>query len=260
MKKLILVLSVILLASASYSQIFSWGLKGGLNSSKVSFDDFSLESNPTITVDPNHITDIANIIADNTLSDADKAIQLANPAFYTVTAPKIKFSPSSYDVGYHFGAFARVKVLGVFIQPELIFSQTNTTINLEDTENLYSDIKNSAANIKYTNFDIPIMVGVKMGPLRLNAGPVASFKLGNKPDETASDEINAMLNDFTAVTQKATFGGQAGVGLDILKKVTLDVRYEFPLSKLGDKVTISGYDFNTDQRASQFIASIGIMF
>lgn len=255
-------MSVIFIAQMSYSQIFSWGIKGGVNSSKVSFDDFSIDQPPKITVDPNHYNDIANIIADNALTDDQKAEQLANPNFYNISAPSITFTPSSYDMGYHFGAFARVKLLGIFVQPELIFSQTKTTLNIKEQnkEDLAASFLESTSQITYTNFDIPVMVGVKLGPLRLNAGPVASFKLGNNSDESATDEINGMVNDFTEVTKKATFGGQAGVGLDILGKVTLDVRYEFPLSKLGDSVKLGDYTYNTDQRASQFLASIGIMF
>ncbi|MFA6401271.1 MAG: porin family protein [Salinivirgaceae bacterium] len=262
MKKLIFIVSVLLLAHAAQSQIFSWGIKGGLNSSKVSFDDFSVDQPPTVKVDPARYGEIANILADNTTTDAQKASLLANPDFYTITAPKVSFEPSSYDFGYHFGAFARFKVLGIFIQPELIFSQTKTTINIqnEDAENIANSVVKSAAEIKYTNFDIPVMVGVKFGPARLYGGPVATFKLGNKADKSASAEVNEMLTSFTAVTQKATFGGQAGVGLDILKKVTLDVRYEFALSKLGDNISAGGESCSTDQRQSQFIASIGWIF
>src|SRR3989339_140101 len=262
MKKLMLMAGILIMAVAASSQIFSWGLKGGVNSSKISFDDFSIDEPPTVRVDPTHYTDIADILANNALTDAEKASQLANPDFYTITAPKVSFEPSSYDMGYHFGAFARVKVLGIFIQPELIFSQTKTTINIqeEDAEDIANSVISSAADIKYTNFDIPVMVGVKFGPARLYGGPVATFKLGNKADKSASEEINEMLDSFTAVTQKATFGGQAGIGLDILKKVTLDVRYEFPLSKLGDNISLGDYTYSTDQRQSQFIASIGFIF
>ncbi|MGE4289995.1 MAG: porin family protein [Salinivirgaceae bacterium] len=258
MKKLILILSVIFIAHMSYSQIFTWGIKGGVNSSKVSFDDFSID--PKVSIKDSYLpggTNEGSLFVD---LDGDGTAAEINPLALNVVA-NLAFEPASYDMGYHFGAFARVKLLGIFIQPELIFSQTNTTINIKKPlADLYSDVAESSASIKYTNFDIPVMVGVKLGPARLYGGPVASFKLGNNADESASDEINQMLDSFTAVTQKATFGGQAGVGLDILKKVTLDVRYEFPLSKLGDSITLGDYSYNTDQRQSQFLASIGIMF
>lgn len=248
-------MSVIFIAHMSYSQIFTWGIKGGVNSSKVSFDDFNIDRD--ITVKPDYLPGGPN---ENDLIITVGGEQIINPQ--AINAPSVTFTPSSYDMGYHFGAFARVKVLGIFVQPELIFSQTKTTLNIkeQDKTDLAASFLESTSQITYTNFDIPVMVGIKLGPARLYGGPVASFKLGNNSDESATEEINAMVNDFTEVTKKATFGGQAGVGLDILKKVTLDVRYEFPLSKLGDNITLGDYTYSTDQRQSQFLASIGIMF
>ncbi|MCK9207652.1 MAG: PorT family protein [Salinivirgaceae bacterium] len=263
MKKLMLMAGILTMAVAANSQIFSWGLKGGVNSSKVSFDDFGIE--PSVSIKDSYLPGGSNdgeLLID--LNNDGVAAEI-NPLALDVSA-NVTFEPSSYDLGYHFGAFARVKVLGIFIQPELIFSQTNTTINIKEGDEIkdgaaiISEFKNSTSNIKYTNFDIPVMVGIKLGPARFYGGPVATFRLGNKADKSASEEINEMLDSFTAVTQKATFGGQAGVGLDILKKVTLDVRYEFPLSKLGDNISLGDYTYSTDQRQSQFIASIGFIF
>lgn len=258
MKKLFLIVGLLIAAQVSFSQIFSWGIKAGVNSTKISFDDFSIDAPPTVGIDYNYLANNPEAVT----TDGDGNITYIDPQVFTVTAPKVKFTPSSYNMGYHFGAFARIKVLGVFIQPELIFSQTKTEINFEgqDATSLIGDIKNSSAEIKYSNFDVPVMCGVKLGPARIYAGPVATFKLGNKVGTTPGDEIGEMIDDYNKVAEKATFGGQAGVGLDILSKVTLDVRYEFPLSKLGDNVTIGGNSYSTDQRASQFIASIGWMF
>lgn len=260
MKKSILVIAALIFAQLSFAQIFSWGVKGGLNSSKISFDDFAIEEGPTVSIKPEYYN-----IAEGTFDpklfiyDDNNEIIMVNPKALDITMPKVSFTPSSYEMGYHFGAFARFKLLNIFIQPEIIFSQTNATINVSDPEKAFQDAVENTSKIKYSNFDIPIMVGVKFGPARVNAGPVATFKLANKV-ENASEEVNKMLNDFTAVTKKATFGGQVGAGIDILKTVTLDVRYEFGLSKLGDKVNIASHEFNTDQRQNQFLMSLGIMF
>ncbi len=251
MKKLIFIVSVLFLAHAAQSQIFSWGIKGGVNSSKISFDDFSVDGVPSVAVDP----------AD--LSQPDFLIDVAgttviNPKYVTVTMPNIAFTPSSYELGYHFGAFARIKVAMLYIQPELIFSQTNANIDVTG-EDALSEFKSSVSTVTYTNFDIPVMVGIKLGPARLCAGPVATFKLSTEAN-AATQEIIDMTNDFTAVTKTATFGAQVGVGVDILKKVTVDLRYEFGLSQLGDDIQLAGETFKTDQRQNQFIASIGWMF
>jgi len=111
----------------------------------------------------------------------------------------------------------------------------------------------------YNNFDIPVLVGIKLGPARLCAGPVATFNLSNNVDE-AEEQIQEGMESFTAATHMATFGAQVGAGVDILKKVTIDLRYEFGLSQLGDDIQVAGETFATDQRQNQFIASIGWMF
>lgn len=266
MKKLMFIVLAVLTMNISQAQIFSYGIKGGVNSSKISFSDISVDKAPTIAVNPDSYADMAAILANQALNDQEKAAQLANPDFYEITSPKVSFSPSSYEMGFHFGAFARVKILGVFLQPELIFSQTNAAINLNpegfDLSQAVSEVKSS--KITYNNFDVPVLLGFKLGPAHICAGPVATFKLNSGIDDATKkllEDIDAENDiDVFTVTKNATFGAQIGTGLTIAKKVTIDLRYEFGLSKLGDKVTIRDKEFNTDQRGSQFIGSIGWIF
>ncbi len=208
MKKFTFFIAAILIAQVSMADVFSWGLKAGINSSKVKFEDFY----------------------DNN---------------------EVKFEPSSYEVGYHFGGFVRLKVAALYIQPELIYTHANAGIKLTDLGATDFD----EARASYSNFDIPIMVGLKMGPARFNLGPVMTFNVSSD-----LNDVPNYVDDFTSSAKGASFGGQVGVGLDVLKKLTLDVKYEFGLSKLTDGVTIGGQEFKTDQRQSQFIASVGFMF
>ena len=107
--------------------------------------------------------------------------------------------------------------------------------------------------MEFKKLDIPVLVGFKFGPARVNAGPVASIIIDSKADliETAGYEEKF---------KGASFGYQAGVGLDLLKTISLDIRYEGNLSKLGDGVNIEGNDFEFDSRNPQFIFSLGIFF
>lgn len=250
MKKLVFFIGIILVAQVSFAQLFTWGVKAGVNSTKISFDDFSV-GDPTITIDP------ADVNQPDFLIDVD-GTTIINPDYITVGAPGVEFSPKSYEMGYHFGAFARVKLLGIFIQPELVFSHAEAAIDFREA-NAAGELRSSTASVKYNNFDIPVLVGIKLGPARFNLGPVASFKLDPKV-EGAKGQVEENLNSFSSATELATFGGQVGLGIDILKKLTIDIRYEFPLSKLGDQVTIGDNSFNTDQRQTQVLASIGWMF
>ena len=59
----------------------------------------------------------------------------------------------------------------------------------------------------------------------------------------------------------AVFGYQAGLGIDLFKKLTLDVRYAGSLGeKFGDAITIGGQNFQLDYGQSSFLVSLGIMF
>ena len=152
-------------------------------------------------------------------------------------------------VGFHAGFMTRVTFFGVFIQPELYFSSTGGEVEVTYILPNVTSIK----TMEFKKLDIPVLVGIKFGPARINAGPVASIIIDSKADliETAGYEEKF---------KGASFGYQAGVGLDLLKTISLDIRYEGNLSKLGDGVNIGGNDFEFDSRNPQFIFSLGIFF
>ena len=147
--------------------------------------------------------------------------------------------------GFHGGAFVRLSMLGIMIQPEVIFSMAEN--NMLVTENGIEEIKSQ----KFNKLDIPVLLGVKLGPVRLMAGPAASVMI-----TSASDLIENAENLYKA----ATFGYQAGVGVDILKKITLDVRYEGGLNNFGDEITIGQETFTLDGRSNAILISAGILF
>ena len=98
------------------------------------------------------------------------------------------------------------------------------------------------------------MIGVKLGPVRINAGPVGSLNIGS-PKE--------LINDVNVKEMYATmtFGYQAGVGLDLFKKLTFDARFAGGLGDLlGDAVTIGTQTFNLDYSQTTFQLSLGWIF
>ena len=150
------------------------------------------------------------------------------------------------NYGYHFGVIGQLKVLALFVQPELLFTTTKSSLKV-----IYQG-KASYGDQNFYKLDLPVIVGVKLGPLKLQAGPVASTPLGTK----------SKVLDQVGLSQRlkgATVGFQAGAGLQ-LSKLLLDVKYEGNLSKLGDGMIINGQQINFDQRVSQVILSIGYLF
>ncbi len=151
-------------------------------------------------------------------------------------------------VGFHGGAFVRLTVFGLMLQPELYFSSNSSEMYVKD---LRTGADPELTKQTYNDIDVPVIVGTKLGPVRLGLGPVASINISSKSE----------LADVTGYEEKfrtAAIGYQLGAGIDLLG-LTLDARFEGSLSKFGDAINVaSGQDLNFDARPNQFLISLGI--
>jgi hypothetical protein len=210
MKRIIgLLLIITALNSGLQAQFLKFGICAGLSSSSVKFND------------------VTNIVSGSTS--------------YNIVASKAL-------VGYHFGLFSRIKIVNLFIQPELLFTSSGGQVKIQEAGK--PDVLKDQ---KFNKIDIPVLVGLKFGPARIEAGPLASFMLSQK-----SNFLDATA--YTADFKKAAIGYQAGVGLDFFKTVTLDFKYEGSLSRLGSGITVGGTSYPFSSRNSQLILSIGLFF
>ena len=146
------------------------------------------------------------------------------------------------EFGYQFGLFARFKLLGLYVQPEVLFTDTQSTISVDQ-----GGVDPNTVKLGFNKIDIPIMLGYKFGPVRVNAGPSFSFLTDAEQEGLtgAAQDVKDNYEDFTV-------GYQAGVGIDLLRFI-FDLKYEGNLSTFGE--SIGG--FQTDQRQSQWIFGIG---
>ncbi len=215
MKRTIILIAIIGASFAANAQLLRFGIKGGVSSTNVKFDK-------------------------TTISDGVKQ--------YVVEQGDAK-------LGMHLGLFARIQVMGLYVQPELLFSRSQGEVTLNDitASQVYTETQ------KFNKVDIPVIVGWKFGPARVGLGPVATVLVSE------NDGLKQKLSDLTSQTVKnnfktATFGYQVGVGLDILKKITLDLKYEGNLSKLGSGITLGSTNYSFDQRNPQLIFSLGVFF
>lgn len=156
----------------------------------------------------------------------------------------------SSQVGFHFGVVSQLKLGKFVLQPELLFSTVRTDVAFTDLTD--SDPVEQIGKQSFNKLDLPIIAGVKLGPLKLQVGPVATVVLNSKSDLLEENGIKQAYNAMT-------IGYQAGLGLE-LGSLLLDVKYEGDLSKFGDGITIAGEDFNFDQRVNQWILSLGFLF
>ncbi len=148
--------------------------------------------------------------------------------------------------GFQGGAFMRASFAGFYIQPELLFATATNSVTYDDVEAGGAPV---IYNQKFNKLNIPVLLGFKLGPLRLNAGPAASVMISD-PKEVIQG----------ATYKKATFGYQAGLGFDLLKKLTFDVRYEGNLNQFGNEIVIGGETFTLDDRTGALLVQVGFIF
>jgi len=155
------------------------------------------------------------------------------------------------NYGFHGGAFVRLSILGFYLQPELLFSSRTDEYTVVDLDHPTVE---TISKQKLNKLDIPLMLGFHLGPLRLNGGPAASLLINSPKDLIDHPDFTAMYNNFT-------FGYQAGVGVDILKRITVDLRYEGSLKKYQTQIeNLAGTKFKLDDRPNAFLLSLGIIF
>lgn len=158
----------------------------------------------------------------------------------TITALK------NASFGIHGGIFVRLSLLGIYLQPEVLLATNTYEYTIVNVPN---PVKQT-----FNKLDIPILIGFKLGPVRINAGPAATVQIG-------TPKALIVAPNFGSLYKSTTFGYQAGAGFDLFKKLTFDVRYEGSLSgRFGDSVTIGGSTFKLDSRQPSVLFSVGWMF
>lgn len=141
--------------------------------------------------------------------------------------------------GYHLGGFAKFEFLGIFLQPELVYTKLNTE---------YDDFDYNIDKI-----DAPIFVGINvLGPLNLKAGPSFQYILKNELDNT-----NLKISD---VENEISVGYQVGLGLEF-GNLGFDARYEgaFDENNAFGEAALD-QNFKIDSRPSQWILSVSYAF
>nr|WP_235941262.1 porin family protein [Cyclobacterium roseum] len=152
------------------------------------------------------------------------------------------FSKGNEKLGYHLGLFARLGGNRIFIQPEVLYSNTGGEFEDIQTGNTVT------YSASFDRIDVPLMGGFKIARFfRVQAGPVVTFILDS---ELTSGNPSVPIDSDP---NTATLGYQAGIGLDIANMI-LDFKYEGALANHVDAIA----GLNTDQRQNQLILSLGI--
>jgi hypothetical protein len=154
-----------------------------------------------------------------------------------ISANVADYTPQTIN-NYLFGAFARINLGRIYIQPEAYYNSKGgeyiDKVNLSTINSF--DLK---------TIDVPALIGIKLIDqkafnLRILAGPVFSFVT----DKSASSQLTetAIKDNF--------FGWQYGAGVDFLF-LTLDARMESYSNNLYDTPKF-------DSKNGNFVISLGV--
>ena len=182
------------------------------------------------------------------------------------------------------GLFGRVTVGRLYVQPEVLYFKTSNVFDAHvvgvESDNLFN--LPTGANINVTlnqmNLQVPILIGLNvidldLVTLRAQVGPTANFILQSKTMYDHTYTINGQHAEIANSTTDQEFnpkniawGLQAGLGVDVLKRFTLDINYNFGLSKMFENLnnTILGdtFDFSNidNTKQSMFLVTVGVKF
>jgi len=170
-------------------------------------------------------------------------LQTGQSAGYIVSAMK------ESQTGFHVGVTSLFRFAGLYLQPELLFTQTErdmliTTTGPSPQSHPFTQI--------YRHLSLPVQAGISLGPVKIGGGPVLSLLVDQLND--LDDNIN-----FDQVMNDVTLGYQLGIGL-VLGKLMIDLRFEDSLSRFGTEVNIGGQSIDFDTRPRQYILSVGLLF
>lgn len=137
-----------------------------------------------------------------------------------ITANSDQFNSETIN-NFHVGAFGRVNIGRIYLQPEAYFSSKSGDISNVVTINPLHTI----SSFDYTTFDVPALIGVKLvkakvANVRIMAGPVFSF--ATKRGISGEDDVNRLSKEYL---RDNLMGWQYGIGADALF-FTFDARIQ----------------------------------
>ena len=147
--------------------------------------------------------------------------------------------------GYHLGIVLQGRIGNFIIQPEVVFNSNTVDFSLDQLPN-----GSQILTERYQNLDIPFLLGLSAGPMRLMAGAVGHYFLKSTSELSDIETYQQKFDDLT-------YGWQAGIGVDVLN-LMLDIRYEGNFSKFGDHIVFAGESYAFDHAPTRLLASLAI--
>lgn len=145
------------------------------------------------------------------------------------------------STGFQLGVLSRISLGGLYVQPEVLYSQFKNEYNVE----------NQSFKVTKKRVDVPVNVGKTfLSVAHIQAGPVFSYYMD---DNISWKEVSKIKQDDFNV------GLQVGGGAKI-SNILLDVRYEFGLGKMTSDFIKEETSFSTETRPRFLNVSVAYLF
>lgn len=147
------------------------------------------------------------------------------------------------NMGFQGGAMARISLGALYIQPELIYNYSPYT--------LYSD--NLKARMSLSSFEVPVLLGYKFLFMRFMAGPTFNLMSNTKIRSGAPAGFHADIDN-------KALGYQIGVGVELLRRLNIDLRYDGQFGRSAQFISIDNLSQNFKTAINTFQLNLGWFF
>jgi hypothetical protein len=169
------------------------------------------------------ITAFFALVAVSAFSQAEVAIGLkGGPNFAKVNTEESAGENYKSRTGFHFGAFALIKLTKIGIQPEILFSQQGAKLE-------YSGSPDVETNFSYVNIPVILKLYTVAG-INIQAGPQFGFLTSAKAKVDGIDGEDDIKDELKG----SDLSLAVGLGWDLPFGLTIDGRYNIGLSKIND--------------------------
>ena len=163
---------------------------------------------------------------------------------------RLELALNDASYGLNFGVAVQANLGAFVLQPEFNFNSNTVQWAVTDVKN--PGIVDQVFEEKFQYMDIPVLVGFRAGPLRLQAGPEGHVFINSKSDLFKFSEYDQNFKDLTV-------GWIGGAGLDIWK-LSVDLRYQGNFNNFGDYIRFAGREYAFSQTPSRWMASVTWFF
>ena len=167
------------------------------------------------------------VLGQQAFAQAEFAIGLkAGPNFATIDTESSATANYKNRAGFHGGAFILVKAAKFGIQPEIIFSQQGSKVEINS--------QNFESNFSYVNIPVILKLYTIAG-INIQAGP--QFGFITNAETPIQDQLNPgsyRVEDVKDKMKSSDFTVALGLGWDLPFGLTIDARYNMGLSKIYD--------------------------